>query len=139
MTGEEWQAVEALAGSRKSEARMQERTRIVLLLAAEGMASRAGALKLGCVRGMVSKWRVRYARDRMSGLSDTGDRAPSRNTGWIMTRAFSPCRTGRRTVVPTGRRRCWRVSWEISAISISGASTMITLLLRNSAPIRRRS
>ena len=75
LTGEEWQAVEALAGSRKREARMQERARIVLLLlAAEGMASRAVALKLGCMRGMVSKWRVRYARDRMSGLSDTGHR-----------------------------------------------------------------
>ena len=35
---------------------MQERARIVLLLAAEAMASRAVALKLGCMRGMVSKW-----------------------------------------------------------------------------------
>jgi transposase len=66
--------VEALAGSRKSETRMQERARIVLLLAAEGMASSAVALKLGCMRGMVSKWRVRYARDRMSGLSESGGR-----------------------------------------------------------------
>ena len=74
LTAEEWQTVETLAGSRKSEARIQERARIVLLLAAEGIASRAFALKLGCMRGMVSEWRVRYARDRMFGLSDTGDR-----------------------------------------------------------------
>ena len=69
----ERQRLKTLAGSRKSEARMRERARIVLL-AASGLASRAIARELGCTPGTVSKWRVRYARDRMAGLSETGKR-----------------------------------------------------------------
>ena len=73
LTEEERRALEALAGSRKSEARIQERARIVLLAASE-LASRAVAREVGCTPGTASKWRVRYARDRMAGLSETGDR-----------------------------------------------------------------
>ncbi len=72
LAGEERQVVEALAGSRKSKARMQERARIVLL-AAEGMVSSAIARKPSCIPGMVSKWRALYARDRMARLTETGD------------------------------------------------------------------
>lgn len=68
LTDTERQALKALAGSRKSEARMRERARVVLL-AAQGMASRAIARTVGCTPGTASKWRVRYARDRMTGLS----------------------------------------------------------------------
>jgi transposase len=73
LTDTERQALKALAGSRKSEARMRERARVVLL-AAQAMASRAIARTVGCTPGTASKWRVRYARDRMAGLSETGQR-----------------------------------------------------------------
>jgi transposase len=73
LTADERQALEALASSRKSEARMRDRARIVLL-AAEGMASRAIGREVGCEPGVVSKWRVRFAKDRMAGLSETGNR-----------------------------------------------------------------
>jgi transposase len=73
LTIEERKALEALAGSRKSEARMRDRARIVLL-AASGTGSRAVAREVGCTPGTVSKWRVRYASHRMAGLSETGDR-----------------------------------------------------------------
>ena len=73
LTVEERKALEALAGSRKSEARMHDRARIVLL-AASGAGSRAVAREVGCTPGTVSKWRVRYASRRMAGLSETGDR-----------------------------------------------------------------
>jgi len=73
LTSEERRALEALAGSRKSEARMRDRARIVLL-AALGMPSRAVAREVRCTPGTASKWRVRYARDRLAGLSETGDR-----------------------------------------------------------------
>ncbi len=73
LTAEERQVLEALASSRKAEARMRERARIVLLASA-GMASRAIARAVGCTPGTASKWRVRYANDRMAGLSETGDR-----------------------------------------------------------------
>lgn len=52
---------------------MRDRARIVLL-AADGMASRAISREVGCEPGTVSKWRVRYAKARMAGLSETGDR-----------------------------------------------------------------
>src|ERR1700689_109710 len=73
LTIEERRALEALAGSRKSEARMRDRARIVLL-AASGTGSRAIAREVGCTPGTASKWRVRYAGQRMAGLSETGDR-----------------------------------------------------------------
>jgi transposase len=73
LTVEERRALEALAGSRKSEARMRDRARIVLL-AASGAGSRAAAREVGCTPGTASKWRVRYASHRMAGLSETGDR-----------------------------------------------------------------
>ena len=80
LMSEERRALEALAGSRKSEARMRDRARIVLL-AADGMASRAVAREVGCEPGTVSKWRVRYAEHRLAGLSETGDRGPERKYG----------------------------------------------------------
>src|ERR1700748_1746068 len=73
LTHEERQVLEALAGSRKAEARMRDRARIVLLTSV-GMASRAIAREVGCTPGTASKWRVRYANKRMAGLSETGDR-----------------------------------------------------------------
>ena len=73
LTIEERKALEALAGSRKCEARMRDRARIVLL-AASGTGSRAVAREVGCTPGTASKWRVRYASQRMAGLSETGDR-----------------------------------------------------------------
>ena len=73
LTIEERRALEALAGSRKSEARMRDRARIVLL-AASGAGSRAVAREVGCTPGTASKWRVRYASHRMAGLSETCDR-----------------------------------------------------------------
>ena len=73
LTTDERAALEALAHSRKSEARMRDRARIVLL-AAEGLASRAIGRAVDCTPGTASKWRVRYAKDRLAGLSETGDR-----------------------------------------------------------------
>jgi transposase len=73
LTTEKRLALEALAGSRKAEARMRDRAWIVLL-ASDGMASRAMARKMACTPGTVSKWPVRYANERMAGLSEAGNR-----------------------------------------------------------------
>src|ERR1700756_4581753 len=73
LTEAERTELEALARSTKTEYRMRQRARIVLL-AAEGVASRAIGRKVGCTTGTASKWRVRYARDRLAGLDETGDR-----------------------------------------------------------------
>jgi transposase len=65
--------LEGLARSTKTEYRLRQRARIVLL-AADGVASRAIGRKVGCTTGTASKWRVRYARDRLAGLDETGER-----------------------------------------------------------------
>ena len=80
LTADERTALEALAHARKSEARMRDRARIVLL-AADGLASRAIGREVGCTPGTASKWRVRYAKDRLAGLSETGDRGAEPPTG----------------------------------------------------------
>jgi transposase len=65
--------LEGLARSTKTEYRLRRRARIVLL-AADGMATRAVARAVGCTTGTASKWRVRYAEKRLAGLDETGDR-----------------------------------------------------------------
>jgi transposase len=73
LTKEERAELEALARSTRTEYRLRQRARIVLL-AADDVASRAIGREVGCTTGTASKWRVRYARDRLAGLSETGDR-----------------------------------------------------------------
>jgi transposase len=73
LTTEERAELDALARSTKSEYRLRQRARIVLL-AAEGMASRAIGRAVGCTTGTASKWRVRYARRRLAGLDEAGNR-----------------------------------------------------------------
>jgi transposase len=65
--------LEGLARSTKTEYRLRQRARIVLL-AADGVASRAVGRMVGCTTGTASKWQVRYARDRLAGLDETGER-----------------------------------------------------------------
>ena len=69
LTAEERAVLEGMVGSPKTEQRMAERARIVLL-AAEGKATRGIARELGCANVTVSKWRVRYAAERLEGLGD---------------------------------------------------------------------
>jgi transposase len=59
--------------STKTEYRLRQRARIVLL-AADGIATRAIGRLAGCTTGTASKWRVRYAEQRLSGLDETGNR-----------------------------------------------------------------
>src|SRR5262245_31730457 len=73
LTAEERGELEGLARSTKTEHRMRQRARIVLL-AADGMASRAIGRAVNCTTGTASKWRVRYAEKRLAGLSETGNR-----------------------------------------------------------------
>jgi transposase len=73
LTAEERAVLEALSRSTKSEVRMRTRARIVLL-AADGTATREIGWIVGCTTGTASKWRVRYARARLAGLDETGNR-----------------------------------------------------------------
>lgn len=73
LTEDERAELAGLARSTKSEHRMRQRVRIVLLAAA-GLATRAIAREVGCTIGTASKWRVRYAARRLAGLDETGNR-----------------------------------------------------------------
>src|SRR5690348_8527232 len=73
LTTEERATLEAFARSGRNEARMRNRARIALL-AAEGTPTREIGRLVGCTMGTASKWRVRYARDRLAGLDETGRR-----------------------------------------------------------------
>src|SRR5664279_2556058 len=65
--------LDALARSTKTEHRMRLKAQIVLM-AAEGAATRAIGRALSCTTGTASKWRVRYAKDRLAGFSEVGAR-----------------------------------------------------------------
>jgi transposase len=73
LTQDERTVLEGFVRSTKSEYRLRQRARIVLL-AAGGMATRAIGREVGCTTGTASKWRVRFGRDRLGGLSETGNR-----------------------------------------------------------------
>ena len=80
LTVEERQQLEALVHSTKCEARMRFCAWIVLLAAA-GTRTREISRRLRCTIGTASKWRVRYARDRLAGLSEVGDRSAEAKYG----------------------------------------------------------
>src|SRR5919106_993617 len=69
VTAEERTALETWVRAPTTEQRLVERARIVLL-AADGWASRAIAREVGCARGVVSRWRMRFAERRLAGLAD---------------------------------------------------------------------
>lgn len=80
LTSEERAELEGLARSVKTEHRSRLKARIVLM-AAEGAATRAIGRALGCTTGTASKWRVRYAKDRLAGFSETGNRGAKTKYG----------------------------------------------------------
>jgi transposase-like protein len=80
LTAEERAELAGLVRSTKTEHRTRFKARIILM-AAEGAATRAIARALGCTIGTASKWRVRYARDRLAGFSETGNRGPTPKYG----------------------------------------------------------
>jgi transposase len=73
LTTAERTELERLARSTKTEHRLRQRARIVLLAAA-GTATAGIGRAVGCTTGTASKWRVRYAASRFAGLSETGNR-----------------------------------------------------------------
>ncbi len=70
LTAAERSRLEGWVRSSKTEQRLVERARIVLAAAAGLGGSRAIGRELGCARGVVSKWWVRFARERLGGLAD---------------------------------------------------------------------
>jgi transposase len=80
LTAEERSILEMLNRSTKTEVRMRDRARMALL-AAGGTATREIGRLVGHTTGTVSKWRVRYACDRLAGLDETGNRGATPKYG----------------------------------------------------------
>jgi transposase len=80
LTNAERAELESLVRSTKTEHRTLFKAQIVLLAAA-GVATRAIAREVGCTTGTASKWRVRYARSRLAGFSEVGNRGPAPKYG----------------------------------------------------------
>lgn len=73
LTAPERSELERLKRSTKTEHRLRRKAQIVLL-AAEGLSTRAIGREVGCTTGTASKWRVRFAKDRTAGFSEAGKR-----------------------------------------------------------------
>src|ERR1700751_5118687 len=69
LTEHERSTLEGMTRSAKTEHGLVERARIVLL-AAQGRSKRSIAAELGTWPGRVSRWRKRFARERLAGLRD---------------------------------------------------------------------
>ncbi len=69
LTEEERAVLESMVRSPKTEQGVSERARMVLL-AADGRSTRSIAAALGTWPGRVSRWRTRFAAERLAGLSD---------------------------------------------------------------------
>jgi transposase len=80
LTPEERTELESFARSTKTQHRLRLKARIVLM-AADGAATRAIGRALGCTTGTASKWRVRYAKDRLAGFSEIGNRGAEAKYG----------------------------------------------------------
>ena len=122
LTAEERIRLKGWVRSSKTEQRLVERARIVLL-AGDGWASRAIAREVGCARGVVSRWRVRFAKEHLAGLADAPRSGKPRTYGAeadrrILARLDRPPPRASRA----GPRRCSPGNWATSAISTFGAS-----------------
>lgn len=85
LTDAERAKLEGLMRSRKTEHRLRQRARIVLL-AADGLATREIGRTVGCTTGTASKWRVRYGEQRLAGFDETGNRGSAPKYGADTTR-----------------------------------------------------
>lgn len=69
LSAEEGRTLEGWRRAHKIESRASERSRIILL-AAQGMSNLEIGAQLGTRPARVSKWRTRFARERLAGLAD---------------------------------------------------------------------
>jgi transposase len=105
LTGEERAQLRGLGALGTKRARKRQRARIILL-AADGMATRVIARDVGCTIGTASKWRACYAGHRLVGLDETGNRgAPPRYTTETGRRILAISTARRQPATGGGRRR----------------------------------
>jgi DNA-binding MarR family transcriptional regulator len=75
LTREERENLEVITHTQNAPSRVTQRA-FIILLAAEGIANKAIACKVGVSRATVVLWRKRYAQSRIEGLQDIPGRGP---------------------------------------------------------------
>jgi len=117
LTTAERTELEGLARSTKTEHRLRQRARIVLL-ASEGLASRAIGRAVGCTTGTASSARA-LCRKRFGGLDETGDRgAEPKYTAETGKRILALLDQPKPKAMPAGRARCWPLALATSMCSM---------------------
>jgi len=126
LTKQERSALETMIRSPKAEHGIVERARIVLL-AVEGRSTHSIADELGTWPGRVSRWRTRFARERVGGLRDLPRPGPTpRYTVDTDKRILAQLDQAPPAGYGGGPRRCCRASWSTCRTSTSGASCVST-------------
>ena len=67
---EEKKVLEKIARSRKTEVRLSQRAKIILLSSNSELRNQEIGDKIGCSRQIVFKWRKRFCKNRLDGLKD---------------------------------------------------------------------
>ncbi len=88
LTDEERSELARLARSTKMEHRTRLKARI-MPMAAEGAATRTIGRAPGCTTGTASKWRARYAKDRLAGFSEMQLHGHSRTPANLVNEAHA--------------------------------------------------
>jgi transposase len=119
--------LERIVRASSSEVRLVERARIVLA-AGEGLNAMAICERVGCSEPTVTKWRRRYARDGIKGLSDA-PRSGAPLTHGPQTRALLIAKACTRPAdTPEGaRRERWTYEQLGAAVGMSGSQAHVIL------------
>lgn len=70
LSDKEKEILEKIVRSRKTEVRLVQRAKIILLSSNSKLRNQEIGDKLGCSRQIVSKWRKRFCENRLDGLKD---------------------------------------------------------------------
>ena len=78
LSGEARRRLDKWASSRSTPVRLRERSRIIVLMVAEGMTNKEIATKLGIDANKVGRWRTRYAAEGAAAIEKERPRQPRR-------------------------------------------------------------
>ena len=107
--------------SSKTEQRMVERARVILL-ASNGLSGKEIALEMGTRQARVSKWLRRFALDRIAGLTIARARQKNVANTLRLPKSVSCKRSMSRRLraIAAGTGDCFLSSWAMSASTRSG-------------------
>lgn len=133
LTAEDRQRLQQWVRSSKTEQRMVQRARIILA-AAEGLATQTIAQQLRQRTATVSKWRLRFARQGLSGLRDGARSGPPRRYGAEVERRILE----RLDQPPPSGYAVWNGSLLAAALGAVSTAHVWRVLRRRGIQLQRR-